>query len=256
MLDDARYADALAVPVQTLIGKADATSVTRPRHMRGAEYFRDAVARELIERFGSGPVYTGGLRVYLMTSMMADVLNRGSTTTARMTGFTLQAAGKTGTSNQYTDAWFVGYTPHLVTEVWIGYDKPQMIMDRGFASVVAVPAWARFMIAATRGAKDDWFVMPGSLVKVKLCRISGLPRNRPLSPPRAGDAREGRPARRRRAFDVDAGVEARWGARRIAAGRPDARAVSAPSRRARDVLCDPRGYSLAARPRVARSGSP
>lgn len=111
---------------------------------------------------------------YLMTSMMADVLNRGTGMTARMTGFGLQAAGKTGTSNDYTDAWFVGYTPQIVTGVWIGYDKPQMIMDRGFASIVAVPAWARFMIAATRGARDEWFEMPGSLVKVKLCRISGL----------------------------------------------------------------------------------
>jgi penicillin-binding protein 1A len=111
---------------------------------------------------------------YLMTSMMADVVNRGTATSARATGFTLQAAGKTGTSNDYTDAWFVGYTPQLVTGVWFGYDTPQMIMNRGFAGVVAVPAWARFMMAATKGTKDDWFEMPGSLVKVKLCRISGL----------------------------------------------------------------------------------
>ena len=111
---------------------------------------------------------------YLMTSMMADVMNRGTATTARMTGFARQAAGKTGTSNDFTDAWFIGYTPHLVTGVWFGYDKPRMIMDRGFASVVAVPAWARFMMAATRGVAAEWFDMPGSLVKVKLCRISGL----------------------------------------------------------------------------------
>jgi 1A family penicillin-binding protein len=111
---------------------------------------------------------------YLMTSMMADVMTRGTATTARMTGFARQAAGKTGTSHDFTDAWFVGYTPQLVTGVWFGYDKPRMIMDRGFASVVAVPAWARFMMAATRGVAADWFEMPGSLVKVKLCRISGL----------------------------------------------------------------------------------
>jgi 1A family penicillin-binding protein len=111
---------------------------------------------------------------YLMTSMMADVVNRGTATTARTAGFRLKAAGKTGTSSDFADAWFVGYTPQLVTGVWIGYDKPQMIMDRGFASVVAVPTWARFMTAATRDVSDDWFQMPGSLTTVKLCRVSGL----------------------------------------------------------------------------------
>ena len=111
---------------------------------------------------------------YLMTSMMADVVDRGTASTARTAGFRLAAAGKTGTSQAYADAWFVGYTPQLVTGVWIGYDKPQTIMDRGFASVVAVPVWARFMAAALRGESSEWFDMPGSLMKVKLCRISGL----------------------------------------------------------------------------------
>jgi membrane carboxypeptidase/penicillin-binding protein len=109
-----------------------------------------------------------------MTSMMADVVNRGTATEARTAGFKLRAAGKTGTSSEYTDAWCVGYTPHLVTGVWFGYDKPQMIMRRGFAGGVAVPAWARFMMAATEGDANDWFEMPSTVVKVKLCRLSGL----------------------------------------------------------------------------------
>ena len=111
---------------------------------------------------------------YQMTSMMADVLNRGTATAARGTGFNLQAAGKTGTSDGFTDAWFVGYTPHLVTGVWFGFDHPRMIMNRGFAGLVAVPPWARFMIAATRHDRNDWFDMPGTLTKVRLCKISGL----------------------------------------------------------------------------------
>jgi penicillin-binding protein 1A len=111
---------------------------------------------------------------YLMTSMMADVINQGTATTARSAGYLKKAAGKTGTSNDYTDAWFVGYTPQIVTGVWFGYDTPHTIMRRGFAGVVAVPAWARFMIAATSGSRDEWFQRPGSLVPVKLCRISGL----------------------------------------------------------------------------------
>jgi 1A family penicillin-binding protein len=111
---------------------------------------------------------------YQMTSMMADVLNRGTATAARLNGFKLQAAGKTGTSDGYTDAWFVGYTPHLVAGVWFGFDHPRMIMNRGFAGLVAVPPWARFMIAATRHDQNDWFEMPGTLTKVRLCKISGL----------------------------------------------------------------------------------
>ena len=111
---------------------------------------------------------------YLMTSMMADVIDRGTASSARTSGFRLAAAGKTGTSQSYTDAWFIGYTPQLVAGVWVGYDKPRMIMDRGFASVVAVPVWARFMTTALRDARNEWFAMPGSLMKVKLCKISGL----------------------------------------------------------------------------------
>ena len=111
---------------------------------------------------------------YQMTSMMADVLNRGTATAARGTGFRLQAAGKTGTSDGFTDAWFVGYTPHLVTGVWFGFDHPRMIMNRGFAGLVAVPPWARFMIAATSHDRNDWFEMPHTLTKVRLCKISGL----------------------------------------------------------------------------------
>ena len=70
---------------------------------------------------------------------------------ARAAGFKLPAAGKTGTTDDYADAWFVGYTPHLVTGVWFGLDRPAPIMRGGFAGVVAVPAWGRFMKAATAG---------------------------------------------------------------------------------------------------------
>ena len=88
-------------------------------------------------------------------------------------GFTLPAGGKTGTTDDYADAWFIGYTPHLVAGVWFGLDTPAPIMKRGFAGVVAVPAWARFMKAATNGAKPDWYAMPADVEKVAICRLSG-----------------------------------------------------------------------------------
>ena len=110
---------------------------------------------------------------FLMSSMLADVITSGTATTARTAGFKLPAAGKTGTTDNYTDAWFVGYTPHLVTGVWFGMDKPAPIMNRGFAAVVAVPAWAEFMKQATAKDAADWFQAPADVEKVTICRLSG-----------------------------------------------------------------------------------
>ena len=61
-----------------------------------------------------------------MSSMLADVDQRGHRRARRaQLGFTLPAAGKTGTTNDYNDAWFIGFTPKLVTGVWVGFDQPQ-----------------------------------------------------------------------------------------------------------------------------------
>jgi 1A family penicillin-binding protein len=111
---------------------------------------------------------------YLMSSMMADVMNRGTGTRARAEGFKLPAAGKTGTTDDYGDAWFVGYTTKLVTGVWFGYDEKKKIMNRGFASTVAVPAWAEFMKKATAGQKPEWFQPPSDVERVTVCRTTGL----------------------------------------------------------------------------------
>jgi penicillin-binding protein 1A len=110
---------------------------------------------------------------FLMNSMLADVITSGTGTGARAAGFKLPAAGKTGTADNYTDAWFIGYTPHLVTGVWFGMDKPAPIMNRGFAAVVAVPAWAEFMKQATAKDAPDWFTPPPDVEKVTICRLSG-----------------------------------------------------------------------------------
>ena len=111
---------------------------------------------------------------FLLSSMLADVVNRGTAYRARTEGFKLPAAGKTGTTDDYGDAWFIGYTPHLVTGVWFGYDDHKKIMDRGFAGTVAVPAWARFMMKATAGDPPDWFQPPEDIERVAVCRASGL----------------------------------------------------------------------------------
>ena len=110
---------------------------------------------------------------YLMSSMLSDVVSSGTAATARAIGFTLPAAGKTGTTDDYADAWFIGYTPHLLTGVWFGLDLPAPIMRGGFGGIVAVPAWAEFMRNATKGAKREWYSMPSDVEKVAICRLTG-----------------------------------------------------------------------------------
>jgi penicillin-binding protein 1A len=110
---------------------------------------------------------------FLMSTMMADVINSGTGARARELGFKLPAAGKTGTTNEYRDAWFVGFTPGLATGVWVGYDQPRTIMRNGFAADVAVPIWANFMKVATRGDKPRWIGAPSGITTASVCRLSG-----------------------------------------------------------------------------------
>jgi 1A family penicillin-binding protein len=106
---------------------------------------------------------------FLMTSMLSDVVNHGTAYRARTEGFTLPAAGKTGTTNDFVDAWFVGFTPKLVAGVWIGFDQPRTIIANGFAGDLAVPLWAHFMKAATAKDKPEWFTPPSGIVTATVC---------------------------------------------------------------------------------------
>ena len=110
---------------------------------------------------------------FLLTSMLADVINHGTAWKARQAGFLLPAAGKTGTTNDYVDAWFVGFTPKLATGVWLGFDQPHTIISNGYAGDLAVPFWARFMKEATKGDKPEWYSPPRGIVGVNVCRLSG-----------------------------------------------------------------------------------
>ena len=111
---------------------------------------------------------------FLMSSMLADVIDSGTAWKARQLGFRLPASGKTGTTNEYRDAWFVGYTQSLAAGVWVGYDTPRQILPgSAYAGDVAVPLWADFMKAATEGDKPEPLVAPRNVVAVQVCRLSG-----------------------------------------------------------------------------------
>jgi membrane carboxypeptidase/penicillin-binding protein len=97
---------------------------------------------------------------YLMAEMLRGVIDAGTGYGARQMGFSLPAAGKTGTTNDYKDAWFIGFTPSLVSGVWVGYDQPRTIRREGYAAELAVPMWTRFMKAATKGNEAVWMPRP------------------------------------------------------------------------------------------------
>ena len=108
---------------------------------------------------------------YLVTSMMRSVINEGTGASARGAGFTLDAAGKSGTTNDLRDAWFVGFTPDLLTVVWVGFDDNQPIGLTG--SQAALPIWTNFMIRALAGHADQGFEVPEGVVFVDVDRDTG-----------------------------------------------------------------------------------
>jgi penicillin-binding protein 1A len=102
---------------------------------------------------------------YLMADMLRGVVDGGTGYGVRQMGFLLPAGGKTGTTNDYRDAWFIGFTPSLVTGVWVGYDQPQTIRRNGYAAELAVPMWTRFMKVATKGMKPAWVARPRGAIQ-------------------------------------------------------------------------------------------
>ena len=86
----------------------------------------------------------------MTTSLLEDVVTRGTAARAREFGLTGKAAGKTGTTNNYLDAWFVGFDPSLTCGVWVGFDKPRPIKPGGYGGALALPIWVDIIEAAKR----------------------------------------------------------------------------------------------------------
>lgn len=113
---------------------------------------------------------------WLTSKLLKQVVADGGTGAGlRQLGFTAPAGGKTGTTNDFQDAWFVGYTSRLACGVWIGLDRPAKIMDEAYGGRIAVPVWHDLMLAANAiGYEFSEFPDPGEVMKVELCRDSGL----------------------------------------------------------------------------------
>ncbi len=115
---------------------------------------------------------------YIMTDMLSTVINRGTGGSARWKyQFYKNAAGKTGTTNDYTDAWFIGFTPELVCGVWVGLDNPAEQLGRGQSGgVAALPVWARFMkmVYDSTALEDVEFKVPPGIAKATICADTKL----------------------------------------------------------------------------------
>jgi len=109
---------------------------------------------------------------YLITNMMEDVIQRGTAQAAKDMGRPL--AGKTGTTNDFTDAWFVGGAPNLVTGVWVGFDEIRTLGDRETGSRAALPIWMNYMTLALESLPVVPFTMPDGIVEVTIDPATGL----------------------------------------------------------------------------------
>ncbi|MGH7701312.1 MAG: penicillin-binding protein 1A [Gemmatimonadales bacterium] len=112
---------------------------------------------------------------WLMLDMLRDVVRRGTAYRAVWeSGFTIPAGGKTGTTDDYSDAWYVGFTPEIVAGIWLGYDLVQPIMSNAGGGRIVAPAWTAFMrdVYERRPAPADW-QRPDDLVLYEVDRTTG-----------------------------------------------------------------------------------
>ncbi|WP_228719970.1 penicillin-binding protein 1A [Methylococcus geothermalis] len=109
---------------------------------------------------------------YMMHSMLQDVVRRGTATKALELGRS-DLAGKTGTTNQYRDAWFNGYAPGIVTVAWVGFDSYQTLGDKETGGQTALPIWIEFMKEVLRDVPERKFAQPAGIMTARVDPATG-----------------------------------------------------------------------------------
>lgn len=133
----------------------------------------DADGRVLEENSIESELVLDAKVAYVVTNMLESVVNEGTGYAVRRVGFPFPAAGKTGTTDDYTDTWFVGYTPDLVCGVWVGYDQKKMIFHGATGGGIAAPIWGEFMNGITSVISGSDFTKPDSVTFVRVCDLTG-----------------------------------------------------------------------------------
>jgi penicillin-binding protein 1A len=112
---------------------------------------------------------------WMVGTALIEVMSSGTAASARRLGCKKPAGGKTGTTNDYRDAWFIGYTTSLTCGVWVGLDHPRTIIPRGYGSTLALPVWVSVMNAARENRYPaDGFKAPVALRKTEVCSVTNL----------------------------------------------------------------------------------
>ena len=109
---------------------------------------------------------------WMTSEVMEDVLTKGTAASARSLGFRLPAAGKTGTTNDYKDAWFVGFTSTLTCGVWVGFDQPTTIVAHGYGAALSLPVWTQVMNKASRHYPAEPLQPRMPIQRATVCSIS------------------------------------------------------------------------------------
>ena len=109
---------------------------------------------------------------WMTSQLMEQVLTRGTAASARSLGFKLPAAGKTGTTNDYKDAWFLGYTSTLTCGVWVGFDQPTTIIPHGYGAALALPVWTQVMNKAADRYPAEQLQPAMATQRASVCSIS------------------------------------------------------------------------------------
>ena len=140
-------------------------SITRVVNSDGVTAMETAVERQRVISDQSA---------FQMVTMLSDVMDRGTGSAARQWGVRFPVGGKTGTTNDFKDAWFVGFSSSLVVGVWVGFDQPKKIDDDAYGSRYALPLWSDFMRRTSRRRPPQAFDIPAGLREEQLCSVSYL----------------------------------------------------------------------------------
>lgn len=127
--------------------------------------------------FEGAPGISQGLSqgvAYLVTDMLKGAVDYGTAKNVRVYGFKDVCAGKTGTTDDCNDAWFIGYTPEIAAGLWVGYDQPRSMGKTLTGGAVCAPIWAAFMCKAKRYVSLTPFIMPETLIMQKVDPATGL----------------------------------------------------------------------------------
>jgi len=139
----------------------------------------DSTGRILEERILSSRRTLDASTTFQVIDMMRAVLDEGTGNVIRQLGFHLPAAGKTGTTDDFRDAWFTGFTPTLSASVWVGFDRGMSMYDPQGRGITggrgAAPIWAEFMRKATEGEPQREFVVPSDIRFVQVVPTTGQP---------------------------------------------------------------------------------